>query len=64
MSLLAHGGTAGAVVEFSLVLGIAVVFITVWLRERRLSRNEEEVKDESSTDDDLLRYYRSDDDPK
>ena len=42
MSLLAHGGTAGAVVEFVLVAGIAVVFLAVWLRERRAGRDDEE----------------------
>ena len=41
MSLLAHGGTAGTVVELALVLGLVTVFVAVWLRERRASRDDE-----------------------
>ena len=33
--LLAHGGVGGAVVEAMLVIGVAAVFIAIWLRERR-----------------------------
>jgi hypothetical protein len=42
MSLLAHGGVAGAVIELLLVLGVVAVFVAVWLRERRASRDDEE----------------------
>jgi len=35
---VAHGGVGGAVVETLLVVGIAAVFLAVWLRERRSSR--------------------------
>jgi hypothetical protein len=47
MSLLAprfvaHGGVAGAVIEFALVLGVVAVFVAVWLRERRASRDDDE----------------------
>ena len=48
MSLLAHGGTAGAIVEFLLVAGIAVVFVAVWLRERRADRDDEPDRGEES----------------
>jgi hypothetical protein len=33
--LAAHGGVGGAIVESLLVLGIAAIFVAVWLRERR-----------------------------
>jgi hypothetical protein len=42
MSLVAHGGVAGAVIEFVLVAGVAAVFLAVWLRERKAGRDEEE----------------------
>ncbi len=35
MGLTAHGGVGGAIVEALLVLGVAAVFVAVWLRERR-----------------------------
>ena len=34
-ALLAHGGTAGAIVEASLLVVVTGVFAAVWLRERR-----------------------------
>jgi hypothetical protein len=33
--LVAHGGVAGAVVEGGLALTILVLFLAVWLRERK-----------------------------
>jgi hypothetical protein len=33
--LIAHGGVGGAIVESLLVLGIAAIFVAVWLRERK-----------------------------
>ena len=42
--VLAHGGVGGAIVESLVVLGIAGVFVTLWLRERQ-SRSED-VRDE------------------
>ena len=33
--LVAHGGVGGAVVEVLLVVGVAAVFLVVWLRERQ-----------------------------
>jgi hypothetical protein len=33
--LIAHGGTAGLIGEIALALGVAVLFLAVWLRERR-----------------------------
>jgi hypothetical protein len=35
LPLLAHGGIGGAIVESLLVLGIAAIFVAVWLRERK-----------------------------
>lgn len=32
---MAHGGVGGAVVETVIVVGIAALFLAVWLRERR-----------------------------
>ena len=41
--LVAHGGTAGAIVEGGLAVTVAVIFLAVWLRERRArSRAEDE----------------------
>jgi hypothetical protein len=40
--LVAHGGLGGALVEAVLVLGVAAVFLAVWLRERRRKRPPEE----------------------
>ena len=39
---MAHGGVGGAVVETLLVVGIAAVFLAVWLRERRTSHADDE----------------------
>jgi hypothetical protein len=36
--LVGHGGVGGAIVEAGLVVGIAAVFVAVWLRERRANR--------------------------
>lgn len=33
--LIAHGGTAGAVVEAALLVAVGGVFAAVWVRERR-----------------------------
>ena len=40
--VLAHGGVGGAIVEALLVLGIALVFVSLWLRERRAAKAEED----------------------
>jgi hypothetical protein len=42
LALLAHGGVGGAIVESLFVLGIALVFVSLWLRERRARKAEEE----------------------
>jgi hypothetical protein len=42
MTLLAHGGLGGAIVETLLVAGVAAVFLAVWLRERRSGSAEDE----------------------
>jgi hypothetical protein len=44
LELLGHGGVGGAIVESLLVLGIAAVFVTLWLRERRARRDEDQIK--------------------
>jgi len=41
IALLAHGGFGGAVVETLLVVGVAVFFLVIWLRERRAGRKDE-----------------------
>ena len=38
-ALVAHGGVGGAIVESLLVLGIVLVFVAIWLRERRLQKH-------------------------
>jgi hypothetical protein len=38
LSLLAHGGVGGAIVETLVILGVAALFLAVWLRERRSRR--------------------------
>ena len=43
-AVAAHGGLGGAVVETLLVLGIAAVFVALWLRERRARRDEDQIK--------------------
>ena len=37
--VVAHGGTAGAVVEALLVLAVVAVFVAVWARERASRRS-------------------------
>ena len=46
LGLVAHGGVGGAIVESLLVLGIAAVFVALWLRERR-ARNDGQASDEN-----------------
>jgi hypothetical protein len=41
VALVAHGGVGGAVVESLLVVGVAVFFVAIWLRERRADREDE-----------------------
>jgi hypothetical protein len=33
--IVAHGGTAGAIVEATVGLAVVALFVAVWLRERR-----------------------------
>lgn len=40
--LVAHGGVGGAIVELLLVVSILAVFLAVWLRERRVGRDEQD----------------------
>lgn len=46
--LIAHGGTAGLIVEALVALAVAGLFLAVWLRERRHrgDRPEAELRDE------------------
>jgi hypothetical protein len=40
--LVAHGGIPGAIVEASLAVGVAALFVAVWLRERGSDETREE----------------------
>ena len=42
MTPLAHGGTAGLIVEGLLAVTVLGVFVAVWLRERRAGRSRNE----------------------
>jgi len=48
LTLLAHGGVGGAIVESLLVLGIVGVFVTLWLRKRqaRIADNADDEPDQ------------------
>jgi hypothetical protein len=35
LDVLAHGGTAGAIVEFALILGVVAIMLAVWIGNRR-----------------------------
>jgi hypothetical protein len=35
LDVLAHGGTAGAIVEFALILGVVAIMLAVWVGNRR-----------------------------
>jgi hypothetical protein len=39
---LAHGGTAGAIVELALVAGVVAIMLAVWVGKRRDTENPEE----------------------
>ncbi len=43
MGLIAHGGVGGAIVEAVVVLGVAAIFLAVWLRERRAHKRPPET---------------------
>jgi hypothetical protein len=43
--LAAHGGTAGAIGEGAIALGVAALFLAVWLRERRRGGDDNESDD-------------------
>jgi hypothetical protein len=34
-SVLAHGGTAGAIVELALIAGVVAIMLAVWVGKRR-----------------------------
>ena len=53
-SLVAHGGVGGAVLEVLLTIGILTIFLAVWIRERRVRRNEGD-DDENRSDERLFR---------
>jgi hypothetical protein len=46
VSIVAHGGVGGAIVEGLLAVSIAAIFLMVWLRERRAGRSRSDETDE------------------
>jgi hypothetical protein len=38
IAVVAHGGTAGAIVEGLVAVGVGAVLVAVWLRERQAGR--------------------------
>lgn len=56
-SLLAHGGTGGLLVEVGLTVGILLVFVAVWFRERRVDKRGD--GDRAGTDEELFRDEES-----
>jgi hypothetical protein len=40
--LIAHGGTAGLIVEVFVVLAVVLLLVAVWMRERRGRRERRE----------------------
>ena len=45
--MIAHGGTAGVIVEVLFALTVTAFFVAVWLRERSARRGaSEELRDE------------------
>jgi hypothetical protein len=46
VTLVAHGGVAGAIVEALLAISVAAIFLAVWLRERRTrgSDDQDQIK--------------------
>jgi hypothetical protein len=38
--VLAHGGTAGAIVELALVAGVVAIMLAVWVGNRRNGREQ------------------------
>jgi hypothetical protein len=39
IDVLAHGGTAGAIVELALVIGVVAIMLAVWIGNRRDGKN-------------------------
>jgi adenine/guanine phosphoribosyltransferase-like PRPP-binding protein len=39
IDVLAHGGTAGAIVELALVVGVVAIMLAVWIGNRRDGKN-------------------------
>jgi hypothetical protein len=53
--LIAHGGVAGALVEILVLLAVVGVFVSIWLRERRVgeespSGGEARLRDDDASD--------------
>jgi hypothetical protein len=53
--LIAHGGVAGALVEILVLVAVAGVFVSVWLRERRVGEEpttgaEARLRDDDASD--------------
>lgn len=47
-TILAHGGTAGALVEGGLIFGVLFIFAAVWIRERRAGERRGDLEDEGA----------------
>jgi hypothetical protein len=39
LNVLAHGGTAGAIVELALIAGVVAIMLAVWIGNRRDSKD-------------------------
>jgi hypothetical protein len=39
IEVLAHGGTAGAIVEVALIVGVVAIMLAVWVGNRRDSKD-------------------------
>jgi hypothetical protein len=39
IEVLAHGGTAGAIVELALIAGVVAIMLAVWVGNRRDSKD-------------------------
>jgi adenine/guanine phosphoribosyltransferase-like PRPP-binding protein len=39
IDVLAHGGTAGAIVELALIAGVVAIMLAVWVGQRRDGKN-------------------------
>lgn len=54
-TILAHGGTAGALVKGGLIVGILVIFVAVWMRERGAREEDDDDSTERAAESAPLR---------